>query len=236
MEGDWKVFEIGGFRLFWPSQYEDRELPWLYNEVFESASKNPHAYEIGLISIKPGDWVVDAGACEGFFTRYALQRGAKILVIEPVPLLAQALSRTFEQEIRTGHVRLLQGGLGRIAGRQHLEIFPDKIYNATIGPRGTEPVEIYTLDSLLEDGIVPTIDFVKMDIEGFEMAAVEGGSKLFRKHSPKLALAVYHSFPNAQIIRSLLLAAQPAYQISWRGIFFEVGRGRPRPYMLHARV
>jgi FkbM family methyltransferase len=235
-DSEWKVLEVEGFRFFWPRHYSDSALPGLYRQAFAPAVCNPHAYEVGAVCIRSGDWVVDAGACEGFFTQYALQRGAQVLMIEPVPKLAQALSYTFEQEMRAGRVRLLQGGIGESAGEMRLKVPQDAVYDAHISQEGTEPVTMYPLDGLIGNGIVPAIDFVKMDIEGYEIAAFKGAHELLRSHSPRLAIAVYHEFPNAQIVRSLILEAQPAYQVSWRGVFFPEGLSGPRPFMLHARV
>lgn len=247
----YKVLEMGKIRFFWPSEYGKEELPGLYYDTFAPAEVNPHAFEVDNIRICPGDWVVDAGACEGFFTHLALQRGAKVLMVEPVPRLAQALSRTFAQEIEQGRVRLIEGVLNDTEGDIELTIPPAGAIGATIDSgwivdadwRKQESmktglyvttVNAYTLDSLVETGTIPRIDFLKMDIENGEIAAIRGANRVLRLQTPKLAIAVYHDFLNAQIIRSLILEAQPAYNISWRGIFMRESFGPPRPYMLHA--
>jgi len=36
-------------------------------------------------------------------------------------------------------------------------------------------------------------DFIKMDIEGAEMAALRGGLKTIQEHRPQLAISIYHS-------------------------------------------
>jgi hypothetical protein len=41
-------------------------------------------------------------------------------------------------------------------------------------------------------GDVSRIDFVKMDIEGSELAALQGGERAIRKWRPKLAISLYH--------------------------------------------
>lgn len=248
----WQILQIGEIRFFWPSEYGQRGLRALYRDTFAPAEGNPHAFEVGGVRICPGDWVVDAGACEGFFTHYALKRGANVLMIEPVPMLAEALSRTFELEIQVGRVRLLRGVLDAKAGVKKLMIPEGGAIAASIDPdwkvdanwelkkserkRVELSVEAYTLDGIVENGIIPKVDFLKMDIENAEVAAVQGAIELLRSQMPALSIAVYHGFLNAQIIRSLILETQSQYRVWWRGVFIRESYGRPRPYMLYASV
>ena len=51
-------------------------------------------------------------------------------------------------------------------------------------------MEIVTLDEALE-GVAPT--YLKFDIEGSELDALEGGQETIRRHRPKLAVCVYHA-------------------------------------------
>lgn len=57
-----------------------------------------------------------------------------------------------------------------------------------VDDNGTEMVNIVTLDEVVMDE--PT--FIKMDIEGAELSALKGASKLIKKSRPKLAICVYH--------------------------------------------
>lgn len=240
----WRVLEIGGFHFYWPADYAVRGLRGIYKEVFTPAAYNPHAYEIPGVEIKTDDWVVDAGACEGYFTYYALKRGANVLLVEPVPLLAEALSLTFAREIKAGKVIVLTGGLGEHEGEVELAIPRDALFAASIEsvvdmkPETVDRVKIfvYTLDGVLKRNLVPRIDFLKMDIEGAEVAAFKGASELLRTQKPRLAIAVYHQFENARIIRGLVLHEVPSYRIKYRGIYVKEGIDFPRPFMLHATI
>lgn len=240
----WKLLEIGDFRFYWPAEYAIRGLRGVYREVFTPADSNPHAYEAQRVTLKANDWVIDAGAGEGYFTHYALRRGANVLMIEPVPRLAEALARTFENEMKAGRVVLLQGGLGKREGEIELSIPRDSLFAAyTESFSGVETVNIdrvvvpvYTLDDIARRELIPQIDFLKMDIEGAEVAAFEGGVEMLRAQQPRLSVAVYHEFDNARLIRALVKHAVPAYRVSYRGVFMRPESGRPRPYMLHAGI
>ena len=49
-----------------------------------------------------------------------------------------------------------------------------------------------SIDSLVSEGVIERIDFIKMDIEGSELAALMGGEFALRKWKPKLAISLYH--------------------------------------------
>jgi len=72
-------------------------LPSLHREAFPSDIK-PHA-SVGELVIQLGQWVVDAGAREGYFARHAFVPGAWVLTVEPVGQLAEAPCRRFGTEI-----------------------------------------------------------------------------------------------------------------------------------------
>lgn len=193
------------------------------------ASQNVHAYEFAGAKINPGDHVIDAGASEGFFVHYALQRGASVLALEPVPALADALGKTFAVEIAGGQVRLLSVALGAASGRANLELVQERIYESRLGSTGIE-VQMVSLDDIVgQEGV----DFIKMDIEGAEMDAVRGGTKAIATHKPRLAIAVYHERENARQICELLRQIRPDYKIRHRGIYAWDGC-EPRPFMVYA--
>lgn len=55
---------------------------------------------------------------------------------------------------------------------------------------GNVEVPVTKIDALLSTGYTPT--FIKMDIEGAEVMALQGASRTIRDHKPKMAVCVYH--------------------------------------------
>jgi hypothetical protein len=49
-----------------------------------------------------------------------------------------------------------------------------------------------TIDSLVTEGVMPRIDFIKMDVEGSELPALVGAEAALRQWRPKLAISLYH--------------------------------------------
>lgn len=231
----WKIFRIGGHDYFWPEEFSFDGLRSIYTEVFALSEINAHAYENKWIDIRKDDWIIDAGASEGFFIRYALSNQAKVLALEPIPRLADALRFTYEEEIKEGKVIILNMGLGEKTGISQLQLNHQQICSSIISEGVGENVGLISLDEILQKKIIPTVQFIKMDIEGGEISALLGAKKILKELKPKLSLAVYHAFDNALILRKFIRDTQPKYQIKFRGIFIRDEFGPPRPYMLHAR-
>ena len=61
-----------------------------------------------------------------------------------------------------------------------------------------------------------TITFLKMDIEGSELAALRGAERIIREQRPKLAICVYHKPEDLREIPSLLLSYHPDYKLYLR--------------------
>lgn len=230
----WQIYHIDGFDYYWPVEFPIKGLYDLYCEVFAPYKLNAHAYERKNIKIKENDWVIDAGASEGFFVRYALLRNANVLAIEPIPRLAEALQHTYKKEITEGKVIVLSVGLGKKSGNSHLQINDQQICSSTISDGIGENVRMLSIDDIYRQKLIPKIDFLKMDIEGGEIDAILGAQMVLRDLKPRLSIAVYHSYQNASVIKNIIKTVQPKYDVSYRGIFIRDNFGQPRPFMLHA--
>jgi hypothetical protein len=67
--------------------------------------------------------------------------------------------------------------------------------SAAIDPGATiadDAIPTTTLDTLIREGTIARIDFIKMDIEGSELAALKGAEKTLREQRPRLAISLYH--------------------------------------------
>lgn len=54
--------------------------------------------------------------------------------------------------------------------------------------KGQDTVTAITMDTLLKDGVT----FIKMDVEGNEAAAIEGGKNIIIDYKPKMLISCYH--------------------------------------------
>jgi FkbM family methyltransferase len=197
---------------------------------------NAHYYLAHGTVIKPGDVVIDCGCCEGFFVFQALEAGAaKVIGIEPNPEMVRCLEKTFVTEIKAGRVVFRQVALGAFRGTA--AFFFDSAFPAfgqIGGGNKTEgrTVRVETLDSICDKLGIAKVDFIKMDIEGAEIQAVEGAMSLLTKHHPKLAITTYHRAFDFRCLQAIL-ASLGYRQIQAVGIT-KFGGSHLRPAILHA--
>jgi FkbM family methyltransferase len=133
-----------------------------------------------------GELVADVGAHIGFFSLRAGRSGARVLAIEPNPATASILAQNIElngfdnvtivstaagdaQRDGTLEVPFVQDGKssltpGWASGKQGIPI-----YSVT--------VKVTTLDELIEHSGFDHLDWLLIDVEGFELAALRGATK-----------------------------------------------------------
>lgn len=147
----------------------------------------------GEVQIEPkeGDYVIDAGACLGdtaIVFGKAVGKTGKVFAFDPVENHLEVLRHNIEQNPDCS-VLAVPFGLSDI----DVNCPPIRLqtYDAGFSSR-TRRVPLRYLDSLVMDGVIPKIDFVKMDIEGAELSAIKGAASSIRKFQPNLAISLYH--------------------------------------------
>lgn len=134
--------------------------------------------------------VVDAGANIGIYSRYLAQLvgpSGKVHSFEPSP---ENFSRLRAATQGDRNIICNPMALSAQAGQLPLYLSRDanvdhRLYPTPGESRAAIPVSCIALDDYFPDGTV--VDFIKADIQGFEMAALRGASRLM-KQSRRLKL------------------------------------------------
>lgn len=236
---------INQTKIYWPEGISEQDLPWLYHEIFTPFKKNPSSYNHPEMRIEEKDWIIDAGSAEGFFALFCTERAkvsAKILVLEPLLVMQDSLRTTFKEYLAS-RVKLMRVAIGANDGFVRFEadsnhLCDSKISEHIVGGHDLvaspafEEVQIKKIDTICAEEELSGQGLIKMDIEGFEMKALEGAREILNKYKPALAIAVYHDYDNANKCAEIIISANSDYRIEFRGCYGYFSP--PRPYILFA--
>jgi FkbM family methyltransferase len=234
---------ISKHEIFWPKSVSNDDLPWLYHEIFDSYDENPSSYNNPNLNYPGADWIIDAGCCEGYFSLFAfdINKNCSIIALEPLKEMKESLYKTFKKKVIDNKFVLEQKVLGKSCGMVKFQFDSEHLCDSATSEsspvsEGSDDifydVPTINLDTLMDQYHLNENGVIKMDIEGAEMDALQGGVELMKKYKPKLAVAVYHEYENAIKCKEIILKANPEYKVELRGMY---GYYKPpRPYILFA--
>lgn len=145
---------------------------------------------LGIAEPEKGDWVLDIGGLFGetslWFSKYVGEEG-RVFCFEPVlenyRVLLENLAENGTKNIvpanlavgeTSGEIRISGSG----GGAAHSD--SGKIVSCT------------SIDDFVRNNNLARVDMIKMDIEGYEMNALQGAVETLKDFKPKLAIAAYH--------------------------------------------
>lgn len=197
---------------FWTPEGSEFILP------FNLAEQETEIYGTGRRAVQPGDVVLDCGANVGVYTREALGRGARLVVaIEPAPDNLECLRRTFAAEIQAGKVLLYPKGVWDKDDVLEFRVDPknqaaDSFVINRQGSTVVSRLPLTTIDKMVDELKLPSVDYIKMDIEGAEVKALLGAKNTLARFHPRMALSTYHQEDHPVEVPRAALAAFPAYK------------------------
>lgn len=165
--------------------------------------------------------VLDIGGNEGAFTALALAstRQARVIAFEPHPGTHARLAARFGGEPRVG---VVNAAVGADAGTLRLYDYPDGdgSGHATLlagvidrpggGEARAHDVTVTTLDAHPLPG---RVRFVKIDVEGYELAVLQGARRVLAEHRPDVVLLEFNEMnATAKTFFTDVAAALPGYR------------------------
>jgi FkbM family methyltransferase len=145
-----------------------------------------------IVELKKGDVFIDGGACLGETSLWAAQKlgeGGKVWAFEPNPKIYQSLQLNISKNNANNIVFPINFALG--ANDEYMN-FKDNGVGSTLHKKGKIKVAVTSLDQYLIKNPTNKIDFIKLDVEGAEQAALLGAAETIKRFMPKLAICVYH--------------------------------------------
>lgn len=181
---------------------------------------------------RAGEIVLDCGACIGdVSTLFAAMVGGtgEVHAFDPLPLHNRYCQLQAELNPDLAHV--LHFNALAVSGRSSKSTRKaDDNGQITPGLRVDEDsFDCTSLDDYAADHL-RRVDFIKMDIEGAEMAALEGASRVIREFKPRLAISGYHKPEDLWEIPRKIKELNPNYKlyfghhspVQWESVFYAV--------------
>jgi len=179
--------------------------PYLFYE-YNGQHSGSFRDEVGLRErywhFAPGDVVIDAGPQFGSYTITAAIQGATVHAMEPCPFSLQVLGDNLGLNVLSDRVRVHRVGLHRAHGWFDPELgYRDLIVEpntldvvCTCELSRPAPCRLHRLVQVIPlDGYLnlSRLDFLKLDIEGAEVAALEGAAETIKRFAPKMLVEVH---------------------------------------------
>jgi len=168
----------------------------------------------GIISLSQDEVFIDCGGYDGkttldFVSRTGIYKG--IYVLEPDPWQYEITKWMLQENNKIPNCEIVK--LGAYDSNSEVTFSSIEWGSSYINPHGEFKIQTTSLDSLLFDTNHPT--FIKMDIEGAELNALEGARKIIERDKPKFAISAYHGLPNTHIwdVPYWIIENYPQYKI-----------------------
>jgi FkbM family methyltransferase len=154
--------------------------------------------------IPRGSVVYDVGAHVGFYTLLASRLvgpTGRVVSFEPLPRNVTYLRQHLALN-RTTNVQVIEAA---VADQDGVLTFAERgsSYMGRLERGGQQQVSTVYLDGLLEHRAIPPPNYLKIDIEGGEVRALNGGLEMLRRYRPTLFLATHGSGPHRECVTLL---------------------------------
>jgi FkbM family methyltransferase len=169
------------------------------------------------ITVEKGYTVIDAGAWVGDFSIYAAKKGANVYAFEPSPTNQSLLEKSINLNPHLeGRVTIVPLGLGE---KKETLAFSENDEEGNSGGSSfnikkadsNTTLEVTTLDDWVRENNIKKVDFIKSDIEGFERHFLRGATNVLKNHSPILSICTYHLPDDKEVLKKIILDANPKY-------------------------
>lgn len=142
--------------------------------------------------IKKGDFILDIGANIGFHTLYFAELtgvSGKVFSFEPIQVNFDALQRNIKLN-QFPQITAINKALGNTNSQMKIHIDqqaqnPGAFNLLDSGPKNTV-IDCIKGDDFLEQNQIEKINFIKIDVEGFEYEVFKGLSKTIRNSKPTI--------------------------------------------------
>lgn len=159
---------------------------------FIKGTYEPKKAEAIQQTVRANDIVYDIGAHVGYFSVLMsdiVGCGGHVIAFEPRKLNRGYLEKHVAVN-RCDNIQVMSKAVGDHTGPAKLETRTGT-GTGFISDAGDESVEITSIDELVESGALPAPNYLKIDVEGGEMAVLRGARKVVEKQRPRMIIETH---------------------------------------------
>lgn len=176
-------------------QFIDKKIRLSYTEHEELLSLVYKNFLKTQLKLNKHVTAIDVGAHKGFHSdqiKNIINKESKLLCFEPIPQLYKSLK---ERYINTPNLFVYPYGLGSFERLEKLYMCDQNLMKSSILPEQTldskvkykkEEIQIKKLD----DFDLQHVDFIKIDVEGFEYEVLEGAKNIISTNKPLISTEI----------------------------------------------
>lgn len=170
-----------------------------------------------IVNAEAGDTVIDCGACYGDTALYFSEKtkGGDIYSFEFMPENLEVFEKNMALNPKyKDSIHLIKNAVSDESGKT-LKFLPNGPGTncLELNDKYTMETQTLTIDNLIVNYNIKKVDFIKMDIEGSEEAALRGAINTIRKFKPKLAICAYHKDDDLIVLPQLIKKILPEYKL-----------------------
>ena len=211
-------FSLNRYAL--PGRHHRMELHCHPLGVLNTFLLEQYSYNVGSQKVEalPGETVIDAGGCWGDTALYFADRvgpKGKVFCFEILEENLRVLRQNLELNRHCAEsIEVVRKALWHTSN-EWLSLCGSgpgtSIAKAKPQSTGLQ-VPTLSIDDFVAEVRLDRLDYIKMDIEGAELMALQGAEKALRRFRPKLGISIYHNFDDIFTIPLYLKSLDLGYE------------------------
>lgn len=179
-----KTVRYKGYRI------DGLDDPELKKELFSDV------YSMKYVAPAGDDVVLDVGGFKGetaIVFADMVGKNGKVFAFEPINAAYQAMIKNIHANGLDSIITPINKGCSHISkNASAVSVAAGAPWSYISEEDGEVDVELVSIDDFVAAQRLPKVDFIKVDVEGFESDVLMGAQKVMQTFRPKLAVALYH--------------------------------------------
>jgi FkbM family methyltransferase len=156
--------------------------------------------------------VIDVGSNIGYYALLEARlvgASGQVIAIEPVPQNAAVLRENVQLNQR-GNIAIHEMAIADHNGESPIYLSPKSNWHSLLplASRPTIMVTVSTLDRLVASARLPSVDLIRMDVEGYEIQILSGMRDTLRRYGPRLLIELHPDLVSREAMQGYLRTLQ----------------------------